>query len=288
MEKILDIKNLCVSFPMGSGSNHGFKEVVRGVSFEVSPGESLGIVGESGSGKSMTALALMGLLPKEAKLEAERFVFFSETGGKDLLSLDAQAYRSLRGKAISMIFQDPMTALNPSMRCGKQVVEAFCAHQKIGAEEAKILTLSLFERLRIPNPKESFRKFPHQMSGGQLQRVLIAIALANRPRLLIADEPTTALDVSVQQEILALLSELRQEYGLSLLFISHDLGVVAQVCDKVLVMQKGQCVEYAPVTEIFTAPKHPYTQALIACRPSAAAKNQILKTVQDFMPESQE
>lgn len=285
---ILEIEALYVSFPRKSNLKATRTAILENVSFCLNRGESLGIVGESGSGKSMTALSLMGLLPKEALLEAKKMLFFAEEKGVDLSSLSPQEYRQIRGKSVSMIFQDPMTALNSSMRCGKQVLEAILEHQDISRKEAKEKVIQLFDRLRIPAPEEAYRKYPHQMSGGQLQRVLIAIALINRPKLLIADEPTTALDINVQQDILQLLNELKQEYGLSMIFISHDLGVVSQVSDRVLVLQQGKVVEFAPVKDIFQAAKHPYTQALIACRPTKSMKNKPLKTVQDFVLNSRE
>lgn len=285
---ILEIEALNVSFPQNTDAHPSYMRVLEDVSFSLEQGESLGIVGESGSGKSMTALSLMGLLPKEAHLTAAKMLFCPEEEWINLKSLDAREYRRLRGKFMSMIFQDPMTALNASMRCGKQVLEAILEHQDISRWEAKEEVIRLFTRLRIPSPKEAYRKYPHQMSGGQLQRVLIAIALINRPKLLIADEPTTALDINVQQEILLLLNELKEEYGLSMIFISHDLGVVAQVSDRVLVMQQGKVVELASVRDIFQAAKHPYTQALIACRPNKSMKNKPLKTVQNFVLDSRE
>lgn len=295
MQKILlEVEGLNVSFPSSDDSKlsdvHAQSDtrVLKEIAFSLEQGESLGIVGESGSGKSMTALSLMGLLPKTAKLEARKMLFCLDDKILELSSLDNQGFRSLRGKYVSMIFQDPMTALNPSMRCGKQVLESILEHQNVTRRVAKAEVLKLFSKLRIPSPEQAYRKYPHQMSGGQLQRVLIAIALINRPKLLIADEPTTALDINVQQDILLLINELKKEYGLSMIFISHDLGIVSQVSDRVLVMQNGNVVECASVHDIFSTAHHPYTQALIACRPSKSMKNNPLKTVQDFVSNSHE
>lgn len=285
--KLLEIEGLTVAFPQ-QGSKETSVPVLNHVSFSLEQGESLGIVGESGSGKSMTVLSLMGLLPNVARLTAERMLFRTADRVYDLCTLDNVAFRTLRGKSISMIFQDPMTALNASMRCGKQVLEALTEHTPLPKKAAKAEVLRLFAKLRIPSPEEAYQKYPHQMSGGQLQRVLIAIALINRPQLLIADEPTTALDVGVQQDILLLLNDLKKEYGLSMIFISHDLGIVSQVSDRVMVMQAGKVVETAGVHALFTRATHPYTKALIACRPTKSMKNKPLKTVRDFVSDSHE
>jgi peptide/nickel transport system ATP-binding protein len=267
----------------------GAYEAVHGISFEIAAGETLGLVGESGSGKSVTALALLRLLPPGAQLAGH--VLLSAPGATrkdtptDLLSLPEDAMRRRRGRDIAMIFQEPMTALNPVMRVGEQIAEAVRAHQpgspasglgslgwKPGLSRAAVRSL-VFDAMRevaLPEPERRARDYPHQFSGGQRQRILIAMAIVNRPRLLIADEPTTALDVTVQAQILALLKTLRRAHGLSMLFISHDLAVVAQACDQpgdhIAVMQQGRIVELAPAPQLFRSPQHPYTRKLLAAR----------------------
>ncbi|MDR1226677.1 MAG: ABC transporter ATP-binding protein [Prevotellaceae bacterium] len=250
---MLSISNLSVSF--------GIRSVVRNISLNIECGQTLGLVGESGSGKSMTSLAVMGLLPQAAKESGN--IFFN---GVDLLSLSEKERCNLRGKDISMIFQEPMTALNPALRCGKQVCEVLQLHKKMNKRQAKEKTLQLFSEVMIPRPEESFRKYPHQLSGGQLQRVMIAMAIACEPQLLIADEPTTALDVTVQREVLQLLKKLQQQYGMAMLFVSHDLSIVLAICEKVAVMQHGVIVEQGSAHDIMINPQHSYTKQLINAR----------------------
>jgi peptide/nickel transport system ATP-binding protein len=250
-------------------------EVVHGISFEIAAGQTLGLVGESGSGKSATALAAMRLLPSQASVSG-RILFTAEDGcGVDLLALPEGEMRRRRGSDVAMIFQEPMTALNPVMRVGAQIAEAVRAHQPgLSAKAVEQLVLDTMHEVALPEPERRARDYPHQFSGGQRQRILIAMAIVNRPRLLIADEPTTALDVTVQAQILALLKELRRTHGLSMLFISHDLAVVAQACDhpgdRVAVMQHGCIVEQASTSDLFASPRHAYTRRLLASAPTMA------------------
>jgi len=268
---MLSVKNLDIAI--------GSRKVVNGVSFELEKGNCTGLVGESGSGKSLTALSLMGLLPKQASVIGGEILY----DDLNLLSLPEKTLRNIRGQKISMVFQEPMTALNPVMHCGKQVVEIIRQHQKVTRNEARRKTLSLFEKVQIPRPEKIFSSYPHQISGGQKQRIMIAMALANHPDILIADEPTTALDVTVQKEILILLKKLQQETGMSLLFISHDLNVVSGIADEVLVMYKGEIVERGNREKIFGHPEHPYTRALLACHPPLDKRLKKLATLEDFM-----
>jgi ABC-type dipeptide/oligopeptide/nickel transport system ATPase component len=256
---LLEVKNLNVSFPTQTGE----VAAVRNVSFCIPESGTLGLVGESGSGKSASALAIMRLLPPQTGLNGHiRFV------NDDLLSLPNEAMRQLRGARISMIFQEPMTALNPVMRVGDQVAEAILAHHRIPRSEARQRTVEALREVAIPDPEQRARDYPHQLSGGQRQRVMIAMALVNHPQLLIADEPTTALDVTIQAQILDLLRSLREKYRLAMLFISHDLGVVSQVADQVAVMYAGEIVEMGSVQSIFQSPAHPYTRGLIGAIPT--------------------
>lgn len=238
--------------------------VVRGVSFRLRAGEILGMVGESGSGKTFTALSVMGLLPEAARVTSGRVEFT----GTDLLSLSERQRRAVRGAGIAMIYQDPMTALNPLMRVGAQILEGLDAHGVRGGAGRQRMLDALTE-VELPRPERIARAYPHQLSGGQRQRVMIAMALAPRPRLLIADEPTTALDVTIQQQILVLVEQLRRRTGLAVLWITHDLGVVARIADRALVMYAGRVAEQAPVRQLFTAPHHPYTAGLLASIPPA-------------------
>ncbi len=253
--------------------------VVKNVSFHLKKGSCMGLVGESGSGKSLTALSIMGLLPKQVNITGGEILFKDS----DLLLLPGSAMRKIRGQKISMVFQEPMTALNPVIHCGKQVVEVIRQHQKVSKKEAQRQTLLLLEKVQIFRPKEIFFSYPHQISGGQKQRIMIAMALANHPDILIADEPTTALDVTVQKEILLLLKKLQQETGMSLLFISHDLKVVSGIADEILVMYKGEIVERGNGARIFGNPEHPYTKALLACHPPMDKRLKKLATLDDFM-----
>jgi peptide/nickel transport system ATP-binding protein len=264
---ILRVEELSISF--------GGRAAVEDISFDIAAGETLGLVGESGSGKSATSLALMRLLPPEAKVAGR--VLFTPQGGPDaatqvdLLRLPEPEMRQRRGSDLAMIFQEPMTALNPVMRVGKQIAEAVQAHHpQLTKSEVARRVLDAMREVALPEPERRARDYPHQFSGGQRQRILIAMAIVNRPRLLIADEPTTALDVTVQAQILELLRELRRAHGLSMLFISHDLAVVAQIADRVAVMQHGRIVEQAATGELFRSPQHPYTRRLLASAPTMA------------------
>ena len=262
---ILRVEDLSIGF--------GGKPVVHNISFEIAAGETLGLVGESGSGKSATSLALMRLLPPEAQLTGRALFTRADGAGAasiaDLLALPEAEIRRRRGSDLAMIFQEPMTALNPVMRVGSQIAEAARAHHpQLSRSEVAERVLNAMREVALPDPERRVRDYPHQFSGGQRQRILIAMALVNRPRLLIADEPTTALDVTVQAQILALLKQLRQTHGLSMLFISHDLAVVAQVADRVAVMQYGRIVEQATTAELFRNPRHPYTSKLLASAPT--------------------
>lgn len=273
-EALLKVDKLKVSFP-----NEGnFTTVVKGISYEVWPNEIVGIVGESGSGKSVSSLAILGLLSENASVEGT--ISFQQ---KNILQNNKKAWEQLRGNEISMIFQEPMSSLNPSMKCGQQVVEVLQQHKKITKQDAKDEVIRLFEKVKLPRPISIFSAYPHQISGGQKQRVMIAMAIACKPKLLIADEPTTALDVSVQKEILNLLKALQQETQMSVLFISHDLEVVAKLCNRVLVMYQGKIVEQNTAKEIFENPKELYTKALIASRPSVKERVFPLPTVSDFL-----
>ncbi|HEY6252989.1 MAG TPA: ABC transporter ATP-binding protein [Candidatus Angelobacter sp.] len=269
---LLQVKNLNVTFPTQSGD----VAAVRDISFEIPESGTLGLVGESGSGKSATALAVMRLLPPQAKVGGQlRFA------GRDLLTLPEDAMRSIRGAGITMIFQEPMTALNPVMRVGDQVAEAIRAHHRLSKAEARQRTVEALREVAIPDPEQRARDYPHQLSGGQRQRVMIAMALVNHPQLLIADEPTTALDVTIQAQILELLRSLRDKYRLAMLFISHDLGVVSRVSDRVAVMYGGEIVEMATVERIFKSPAHAYTHGLIGAIPTLrTVRSQPLATVE--------
>ncbi|HCQ16896.1 MAG TPA: ABC transporter ATP-binding protein [Cryomorphaceae bacterium] len=251
--------------------------LVRGLSFSLNKGKTLGIVGESGSGKSLTSLAIMGLLSRGLHLTGKiRFE------GKELTRLSPQQYLQIRGNEISMVFQEPMTALNPSMKCGKQVAEILETHGNWSSGAIHKEVLRLFRKVQLPRPEQIRNSYPHQISGGQKQRVMIAMAVACKPKLLIADEPTTALDVTVQADILNLLHELQQVYGMSMIFITHDLGVVHQVADEVLVMYKGEQLEYGTADQVFHQPKNAYTKGLLACRPTAETYFKRLPLVSDF------
>jgi peptide/nickel transport system ATP-binding protein len=256
---LLQVESLNVSFAVQTGE----VAAVRDVTFSIPESGTLGLVGESGSGKSATALAILRLLPIQARVRGE--ISF---GGASLLQLSEEDMRRVRGSRISMIFQEPMTALNPVMRVGDQVAEAVLAHQRIGKKEAWARAVEALREVAIPEPESRSRDYPHQLSGGQRQRVMIAMALVNHPQLLIADEPTTALDVTIQAQILELLRELRDKYKLAVLFISHDLGVVSRVADRVAVMYAGEIVEQGPVERIFAAAAHPYTRGLISAIPT--------------------
>lgn len=273
---MLSVSNLTIKF--------GENVALKNLSFSLKQGESLGFVGESGSGKSITALALMGLLPSSAKIiEGNATLSLPDSKEKiDLLHISEKEHRLLRGKHLSMVFQEPMTSLNPSMRCGKQVCEAIILHQKVSQSKATEICLTLFKEMQLPSPQKIFRSYPHELSGGQKQRIVIAIALAGNPSILIADEPTTALDVTVQKEIVLLLKSLVTKRGLGLIFITHDLGVISQVSNRIIVLKEGQMVEEGTCDNIFDSPKHPYTKGLLMCRPPLNARPAKLVTVSDF------
>lgn len=259
-EHLLDVQNLRVSFDTYAGE----VQAVRGVSFYIDKGETLAIVGESGCGKSVSIQTVMGLLPMPPARIKEGHIYYE---GKDLTTLTDKQMENYRGKEFSMIFQDSMTSLNPTMRVGRQMVEAILVHQKISWEEAREHAISLLGKVGLPEPEKVFKRYPHTMSGGQRQRVMIAMAMSSDPKILIADEPTTALDVTIQAQILHLLLELQKKNNMSIILITHDLGVVAQTCKRVAVMCGGYVVEEGTVEEIFLHPGHPYTQALIASMP---------------------
>jgi peptide/nickel transport system ATP-binding protein len=261
MTTLLDVRDLRVSFPMSGG---GRVHPVDGVSFTLERGRTLALVGESGCGKSLTSLALLRLVPPPGRIEAGSAVRFGET---DLLSLEGEALRRVRGRRIAMIFQDPMTSLNPVFTVGAQITEVIHAHFDVPAREARDSAAALLQEVGIPDPVARLKSYPHQLSGGMRQRVMIAIALAGRPEILIADEPTTALDVTVQAQILEVLDRLRETHGMAVLLITHDLGIVAGRADRVAVMYAGQIIETAPTAELFAAPSHPYTQGLFGSVP---------------------
>jgi peptide/nickel transport system ATP-binding protein len=278
---LLTVQDLTIDFR----SQRGHTRAVAGVSLTVGRGEVVAIVGESGSGKSVTSLALLGLLAKPAAhIASGTAVFESEKLGQvDLLTLSEKELQQVRGNDISIIFQEPMTSLNPVLTCGYQVVEALLLHTSLSKQAAEARTIELFTEAQLPRPAQIFKAYPHEISGGQKQRVMIAMAMACRPALLIADEPTTALDVTVQARILQLIRDLRREHGTAVLFITHDLGVVAEISDRILVMYRGRVVEQGTVLDIFTNPQHPYTKGLLACRPHLSIGQARLPVVADFM-----
>ena len=259
MSLLLEVKNLQVDLPTDNGLLHA----VRGIDFEVRRGEMLCLVGESGCGKSMTSLALMGLLPRKAVCRAERMRF----DGSDLLNLSQAQRNQLRGRRMAMIFQEPMTSLNPSYTLGNQLCEAMLEQPGVTRAEVRERAIYLLHRTGISNPEERLRQYPHQLSGGLRQRVMIAMALMCSPDLIIADEPTTALDVTIQAQILRMIRDLQREFGTAVMFITHDLGVVSRIADRVAVMYAGQVVETAEVAQLFAAPAHPYTRGLLNCIP---------------------
>jgi peptide/nickel transport system ATP-binding protein len=277
-KKILDVLGLNISF----GENKQKTTVVHDIDFSLYENEILAIVGESGSGKSVTSKAIMGLL-QDKNTHIKGRINFEETS---LLSLSSKEFAKLRGNDIAMIFQEPMSALNPSLTCGFQVAEILLHHKKVSASEVKKEVLQLFEKVKLPRPQDMYTSYPHQISGGQMQRVVIAMAIACKPKLLIADEPTTALDVTVQKEILQLLKDLQKQTGMSMLFISHDLALVCELADRVLVMYKGDIVEKGTVKEIFEAPKKPYTKALLGSRPTLDMRYKVLPTIASIKDNS--
>jgi peptide/nickel transport system ATP-binding protein len=278
---LLSIQNLSIQF-----SNEGEKTIaVKNTSIEIKKGELVAIVGESGSGKSVTALSLLQLLPKQSIVKGKIIFFQKNKHPVNLINLTDKGINEIRGTAIAMIFQEPMTSLNPVFTCGRQVMEAIQLHQKVNAAKAKEKTIALFEKVKLPNPAAIINRYPHELSGGQKQRVMIAMAISCNPALLIADEPTTALDVTVQKTILELIKELQLQNNMGVILITHDLGVVADIADKIIVMYKGEIAEQGLTKEVLLQPQHPYTKALLACRPAGKPKGQRLPVVSDFMGE---
>lgn len=278
---LLEIKNLVTQFK----TEEEYIKAVNDISFTLHKGETIGIVGESGSGKSVTSLSIMQLIPNPpGKITDGQIIYHSKFGDTvDLVKIDKEEMRKYRGNEIAMIFQEPMTSLNPVMKCGDQVVEAILLHNKITKPQAKERVIALFNEVQLPTPERMFNSYPHQLSGGQKQRVMIAMAMSCNPNILIADEPTTALDVTVQKTILELMQKLQQQHNMGILFITHDLGVIGELADTVVVMYKGKIVEQGPVYEIFSNPKHPYTKSLLACRPPLDRRLKRLPVVSDFM-----
>jgi len=273
---VLEVRDLAVEF----ATERGRLRAVDGVGFAVRPGRTLAIVGESGCGKSVTALAVMGLLPGSARLSGTIRLL-----GRDLLGLPAEAWRARRGREMAMVFQEPMTSLNPAFTAGEQVAEALRVHEGLSSRAAFDRAVEMLAHVRIPDAARRARQYPHQLSGGMRQRVMIAMALACRPRLLIADEPTTALDVTVQAQILALLDALKRETGTAVVLITHDLGVVADHAEEVAVMYAGQIVERAPVATLFARPEHPYTVGLLGAAPSLEGKRGRLASIEGTVPD---
>ena len=280
-EKLLEFKNLVTEFRTEGQT----VKAVDNVSFTLNKGETIGIVGESGSGKSVTSLSAMRLIPSPPGIISGGEIVFHKKNDApvNLLNISEEEMRSYRGNEIAMIFQEPMTSLNPVFTCGDQVLEAIMLHQKLNKANAKNLTIKLFDEVQLPDPERIYNSYPHQISGGQKQRVMIAMAMSCKPSVLIADEPTTALDVTVQKTILELMQQLQKEHNMGIMFITHDLGVIAELADKVVVMYKGKIVEQGNVWDIFTNPKHPYTKGLLACRPPLDKRYTFLPTVSDFM-----
>jgi peptide/nickel transport system ATP-binding protein len=280
-EILLEVKNLVTEFK----TEDEIVKAVNDISFTLHRGETIGIVGESGSGKSVTSLSVMQLIPNPpGRIAGGEIIYSSRSKGKvDLTKVSSKEMRNFRGNEIAMIFQEPMTSLNPVYTCGDQVMEAIILHQKVSKKEAREKALFLFNQVQLPRPEQMLDTYPHQISGGQKQRVMIAMAMSCNPSILIADEPTTALDVTVQKTILDLMLQLQREHDMGIMFITHDLGVIAELADKVIVMYKGKIVEQGPVLEIFSNPKHPYTKGLLACRPPLGKRLHFLPTVSDFM-----
>ncbi|MBS1620597.1 MAG: ABC transporter ATP-binding protein [Bacteroidetes bacterium] len=285
MPALLSIKNLSVDFI----SEDETVSALKNISFDVHRGEILALVGESGSGKSVTSLSVLKLLPASAQYSNGE-ILFSENGTEteDLLKKNSKELQPVRGNKIAMIFQEPMTSLNPVITCGKQVTEAIQQHQKLSFHAAKTKTIEWFQKVKLPDPDSVFTRYPHQLSGGQKQRVMIAMAMCCHPSLLICDEPTTALDVTVQKTILELIKELQTESNMGVIFITHDLGLVAEIADRALVMYRGEMVEHGFVRDLFINAKHPYTKALLACRPANHKKNERLPVVSDFINSKEE
>lgn len=286
MQPLLEINNLQVDFTNELGTTTAIKEI----SFKVFRGEVVALVGESGSGKSVTAMSILKLLSEKTARYTKGEILLSEDGVQalDLLKLSKNEIRQIRGNKVGMIFQEPMTSLNPVFTCGDQVAEAIKAHKKLGSKQARLAAIDLFGKVKLPHPSEVYDRYPHQLSGGQKQRVMIALAMSCRPSLLICDEPTTALDVTVQKTILSLIKELQVSNNMGVILITHDLGIVDEIADRVVMMYKGSIVEQAKVNDIFEKANHPYTKALIACRPSLHPKGTRLPVVADFMNNDRE
>ena len=273
--QILQVENLSISF--------GDNEVIHNISYKLYKNEVIGIVGESGSGRSVSSLAILGLLPKKISKINTGSIIFEDN---DLTQLSSKAFQNIRGNKIAMIFQEPMSSLNPSMTCGNQLLEILLHHTFISNKTAKKEAIALFEKVKLPDPDRVFNAYPHEISGGQKQRVVIAIAIACKPDILIADEPTTALDVTVQKDIINLLKELQAQTKMSIIFITHDLALISQIADRILVMYKGEIVEQGLVASIFRYPKHNYTKALINSRPSLNERLKVLPTIKDFLNDT--
>ena len=278
-EQILSVHDLSITF---RNRNESVKAVDT-ISFDLYKGETLGIVGESGSGKSVTALSILQLLPSTASYPTGKIIFNSDQKAVDILQAEEKELLKIRGNQIAMIFQNPMNSLNPSHRCGHQVLEAILLHQQVSKAEGKAQVLSLFNQVELPDPERIYAAYPHQLSGGQIQRIMIAMAVSCNPSILIADEPTTALDVTVQKSIIKLLESIKKTHQTSTIFISHDLGVIKEIADRVVVMYQGVIVEQGSVNTIFNNPQHPYTQGLIACRPPLNKRLVKLPTIEDYV-----
>ncbi|MFM7022934.1 MAG: ABC transporter ATP-binding protein [Flavobacteriales bacterium] len=283
MDLLLDIKDLEIKFSTGDNEF----TAVNKISFSLKKGETIGVVGESGSGKSVTSLSIMQLIPSPpGKITGGEINYYGRGAKVNLLSINEKEMREYRGKDIAMILQEPMTSLNPVFTCGDQIVEAILLHQKCSKKEAKEKTIQLFKEVQLPRPDAIFDAYPHQLSGGQKQRVMIAMALSCEPSVLIADEPTTALDVTVQKTILELISDIQKKRNMGIIFITHDLGVVAEIADRAIVMRQGEIVEENTVENLFRSPQHPYTKGLLACKPPLDKRYQKLPTVADFLNSS--
>ncbi len=284
MEELLNIKNLITSFKTEGRSF----VAVNDVSFSITKGETLAIVGESGSGKSVTSLSVLRLLNESSSSITGKINFQKDGKFTDLLKLPEKEMRKFRGKEISMIFQEPMTSLNPVIKCGEQVAESLRLHMGMNRQQAKQKTIALFEKVKLPRPEHIYYTYPHQLSGGQKQRIMIAMAISCQPSLLIADEPTTALDVTVQKSILELLKDLQQEFGMSMIFITHDLGIVSELAHQVAIMYRGKIVEIGKAADVLRNPQHPYTKGLLACKPDFKVRWKSLPTIKDFMKENED
>lgn len=286
MQPLLRINNLSIDFNTDAGITHALQDI----NLTLNRGEILALVGESGSGKSVTSLSILQLIPAPPAIFRSGEIFFSADGQNsvDLLQRDRYALQDIRGNQIAMIFQEPMTSLNPVLTCGSQVMEALLLHKQLDKKTARQRTIDWFTKVKLPDPEGIFNRYPHQLSGGQKQRVMIAMAMCCEPALLICDEPTTALDVTVQKTILELIKELQQQSGMGVIFITHDLGVVAEIAHRAAVMYKGQIVEHGKTDQLFLNPAHPYTRALLACRPVNHKRGERLPVVSDFMEPGKE